>query len=142
MNSATISSSAVRPTTDHERRLCMALRANAASSGTCGLIGLIFADQVVEFLGDGTATLVRLVAGGLVGFALFVAMVSTMDTRRMHRETLVISAGDIVWVAASIVVVALGLLTTGGTIAALIVGVMVGDFAVLQLWTRAKISAV
>ena len=61
-----------------------------------------------------------------------------VDDDRLLRETLVISAGDIVWVVATIVVLAAQILTTAGVVTAVAIGVMVGDFGLTQLWLRAK----
>ena len=123
---------------NHEKNLRLALRANATSSGLFGLGGLIFADQVVDLLGTGTATVVRLIALGLLGFATFVLYVSFQPTSELRGESLLISVGDLVWVASSIVLIAMGLFSTAGTIAAAVIATLVLDFAVLQLWNRSK----
>ncbi len=127
---------------DYQRLLRIALRTNAVSSAGFGLAGLIFADRVVEFLGAGNALLVRLVAAGLVAFAAFVAFASMQAIDRVKDESLWISIGDLGWVAASVVIISLGLLTTPGAIAAGLVAALVLDFALAQLYTRAKLGSV
>ncbi len=127
------------PPMDYQRLLRIALRINAVSSGGFGLAGLIFADEAVEFLGAGNALLVRLIAAGLVAFALFVAFTSVQEIGKARREALLISIGDLGWVAASVVAIALGLFSTAGAIAAALVAALVLDFALAQLYTRSKL---
>ncbi len=121
-----------------ERNLRFALRANAASSALFGIGGLIFAGRVVDFLGTGNTVIVRLIAAGLVAFAAFVVYVSFQPTSELRAESLLVSLGDLGWVAASIVLIALGLFTTAGAVATGVIAAMVLDFALIQLWTRAK----
>ncbi len=123
---------------NHETKLRIALRANATSSSLFGFGGLIFADRVVDFLGAGTPILVRLIAAGLVGFAAFVVYVSIQPLPEMRSESLLISIGDLGWVAASAVLIAIGLFTTAGAVAAAVIAALILDFALIQLWARAK----
>ncbi len=125
---------------DYQRLLRIALRVNAVSSGAFGLAGLVFAGEAVEFLGAGNALLVRLIAAGLVVFAAFVAFTSMQEIGKARREALLISIGDLGWVAASAVTIALGLFTTAGAIAAALVAALVLDFALAQLYTRSKLG--
>lgn len=121
-------------------RLRWALRVNAVSSASFGLLGLAIPGRVVDLLDAGNVTIVRLVAAGLLGFAAFVAWISTRDVEVLHRESLMISIGDLGWVAASVVLVAIGVFSTGGIVATLLVAALVGDFAAAQLWTRSRLD--
>ena len=110
-------------------RLRWALRVNAVSSASFGLLGLAIPGRVVDLLDAGNVTIVRLVAAGLLGFAAFVAWISTRDVEALHRESLMISTGDLGWIAASVVLVAIGVSSTGGIVATLLVVVWIGRIA-------------
>jgi hypothetical protein len=125
---------------NNEKKLRIALRMNALSSGTFGILGLIFAGEVVELLGTGNELLVRLIAAGLAGFAAFVLFVSTRPLDELKGESLLISAGDLGWVLASAVLVIFGVFSTAGTVVTVAVAVMVLDFAIIQLRTRSNIA--
>ena len=124
-----------------EQQLRLALRVNAVSSASFGLLGLVIPGRVVDLLDAGNVMIVRIVAGGLVAFALFVAWISTRDVEVLHRESLMISMGDLGWVVASVALVAVGVFSTGGVVATLVVAALVADFAAAQLWTRSRLVA-
>ncbi len=126
--------------TDHDK-LRLALRANAMSSASFGLVGLVFAGWVVDVLGAGNETIVRVLAAGLVAFAANVWWVSNQEGTTLRQQTLLISLGDIGWVVGSVAVIALGVFTTAGAIVAALVAVLVFDFAAAQLYTRSRAFA-
>ncbi len=119
-------------------QLRIALRANATFSIATGLFGVVAAGRVVDILGTGNELLVRLIAIGLLGFAGFVLYVSTRSVDELRAEALLISAGDFVWVLASVVLIALGLFSTGGAVTAGLIALVVLGFASSQLWARSK----
>ncbi|MEL7157690.1 MAG: hypothetical protein AAFN30_13960 [Actinomycetota bacterium] len=122
-------------------RLRLVLRLNALTSFLGGALAVIAAPWVSETLGIDHVTATRLVGVGLIGFALHVGWTSTRSERRLLAETRLISAGDAAWVLATVVVVALGLLTTWGVVVAAAVGLAVADFGLAQWWLRAKALA-
>ncbi len=120
------------------KRLRTILRLNAATSAVGGLIAAIGAGWVSDTLGIDHVAITRLVGIGLIVFAADVWYVSTRSQPKLVAETLLISVADAIWVAATIVILALGILTTAGTVTAIVLGIGVGDFALTQLWLRAK----
>lgn len=120
-------------------RLRLILRLNATTSALGGAIAAIAAGWVSETLGIDHVLLTRLVGIGLILFAADVAYVSTRDEKRMLAETRLISAGDGLWVLATIAVLAAQILTTTGVVVAILVGLGVADFGIAQLWLRSKI---
>ena len=122
-------------------QLRRALRANAAFSILTGTLGLVAASQVVELLGTGSQAIVRLVAGGLLGFAAFVLWVSFRPEPQLRTEALLISIGDFGWVAISVVLIALGLFSTGGAVSAALVALIVLGFGTAQLRARNAIAS-
>lgn len=128
------------PTSGAERHLRRVLRANAASSGLFGLVGLVGAGYWSDRLGLGPVALTAAIAVGLVVFALDVWWIAGLPVARLRRWALTVSVADLAWVAASIVAVSVGALTTFGAVAALIVAVLVADFALTQLWFRHRLA--
>ncbi len=119
-----------------EPTLRLVLRANAATSALFGLVGAIGAGYWSDRLGIDHVAITLIVSIGLVLFAADVLRISRLPTQRLRSASLQVSIADMAWVAATIVVVALGLLNTFGVVAALIVAVGVADFALAQLWFR------
>ncbi len=118
-------------------RLRLVLRANATSSGFGGLAGLLGAGFFSDWMGVDDVALTAIVSAGLIGFAAIVAFASTTPDRAI-RLTPWISAGDLSWVAATVAILTADVLTTGGNVLAVLIGVMVLDFACLQLWFRSR----
>lgn len=112
------------------------LGVNAATSFLAGVAGLAGARRLVDELGLGSEGWTRLVSLGLVIFAIEVAIVAARATRRLRDATLAISIADLSWVAATVVVLATVDLTTTGRVVAIVMGVGVAEFALLQLWFR------
>ena len=118
-------------------RLRLVLRANATTSGLGGLAALVGAGFFSDWMGVDDVALTAIVAAGLIGFAAVVVFASTTPDRAI-RLTPWISVGDLSWVAATVATVMADVLTTGGNVVAVLVGVMVLDFACLQMWFRSR----
>ena len=113
------------------------LTVNAATSLASGIAGLAATHRLVEWLGLQSAGWTRLVSAGLVLFALDVAL-GARSPRHLGTTALLTSIADLAWVAATVVVLAVVDLTGAGTVLAIVMGVAVLDFAVLQLWLRRR----
>lgn len=122
------------------RRLRLVLAANAATSALAGVAALVGASAWADTLGIDSTGIIRLVGAGLVLFAVDVAL-AARSTHGLCRNALVISMLDLAWVLATAIVLATGDLTTTGTVVALVMGVGVLDFALLQLWLRRRLGA-
>ena len=118
-------------------RLRLVLRANATTSGSGGLAGLVGAGFFSDWMGVDDVALTAIMSAGLIGFAAIVVFASTSSDRAV-RLTPWISAGDVSWVVATVAVVMADVLTTGGNVLAILIGVMVFDFACLQMWFRSR----
>ena len=118
-------------------RLRLVLRANATTSGIGGLAGLLEAGFFSDWMGVDNVTLTAVVSAGLIGFAAIVLFASTTSDRAFGLAPW-ICAGDFGWVAATVVVVMANVLSTGGNVLAVLIGVMVLDFACLQVWFRTQ----
>lgn len=118
-------------------RLRLVLRANAGTSIAGGLTALLGAGFVSDRLGVDHVALTALVGVGLLLFAVDVLRTAA-DDDRMRRSTPWISVADLAWVAATVPVVASGVLSSAGDVVAVVVGLGVLDFAILQLvlWRR------
>lgn len=139
--SVTYSPSAPRTaarTTRPSDRLRTVLSLNAVTSGVGGILGLVAAGWWSKALGIDSAFWTRLVSAGLVLFAIDVALVASRARARLNLGALAVSVADVLWVAATVVVLALADLSTFGTVIAVMLGIGVADFAVLQLWFRSK----
>jgi hypothetical protein len=113
--------------------LLRALRLNALFSGTSALLMFAAGDWIAAQLGLNTTVPVYATAGCLVLFALQLANV--VRTRAIRSwEIVAIIGGDIVWVVASIVLVAMYFdsLTTTGLIMVDAVAAAVLFFAIQQ----------
>lgn len=121
-------------------RLRLVLRANAVTSGLGGLAGALGAGFFSDWMGIDHVLVTVGVSIGLVVFAVDVALAAASDERAL-RWAPWISCADLAWVAATIAVVASGALSTAGNVVAIIVGLAVADFAVLQLWCRRRALA-
>lgn len=124
------------PTTTPTARLRLILTANAITSTIGGLIAFFAAPWVSRELGIDHVVLTAALGAGLVGFAVNVLRIARSPERRVVAESLFVSLGDGAWVLGTIVVVATGVLTTAGTIVAILVGLMVADFGTAQLVFR------
>lgn len=116
------------------------LAANAATSFTVGVAGLLAAPWWSHTLGIGSVGWIRIVSAALLLFAFEVAMIAYRPPARLAAATATISLADIAWVGASIVVLLAAELTTTGRVIAVIQGIGVLDFALLQLWLRSRLD--
>jgi ribosome-associated toxin RatA of RatAB toxin-antitoxin module len=121
------------------QRLRNTLRLNAATSMIGGLVAAIAGGPVDRLLGTDRPDLVRLMGGGLVGFALGVLVVAGARIRRLTRWSAAVIVADVVWVIASAATIIAGAYSLSGDIAVIALATMVAVFAVRQTTTRARI---
>lgn len=122
---------------DPAGRLRLVLTTNAATSVAAGLVAVLAAGWCVDELGLQSEGWTRVVGAGLVLFAADVAL--GVRSRRLATTALLTSVADLAWVAATAVVLAAVDLTTAGRVVAVVMGVGVLDFALLQLWFRSRL---
>lgn len=120
------------------------LAVNAVTSASAGLVAT-FAPNTISDLFDLTHAradlIVRAVGIGLTAFALDVAVTAIRDrTATIQRDTALISAVDIAWVIATIVVLATVDLSTVGRSIGAVMGIGVAAFAAGQLGLRRHLS--
>ena len=113
------------PQSNAESTLRKVLLANTEFSIATGLAGLIFGVPVADALGVDQVWLIRLLGAGLLGFAGIVFLVSRSSPQVLQRWSREISVADIGWVIGTVVVVALGWLSTSGAIIMAVIGVLV-----------------
>ena len=118
-----------------------ALLANTGFSVVTGLIGLIFDGPVADALGVDQVWLIRLLSAGLLGFAGVVFLVARSSQPVLQRWSQEISLGDFGWVTGTIVVVALGLLSTSGAITMGLIGLAVFGLGLAQFRFRRDMIA-
>lgn len=132
----------------HTSSQCSPLRAvlavNAATSLSAGLV-TAFAPNTISELFDLTQTradlIVRTIGIGLCVFAVDVAVTAIRDrTATIKRDTTLISAVDIAWVIATVIVLATVDLSAAGRSIAVVMGIGVAAFAALQLGLRRHLS--
>lgn len=119
-------------------RLRLVLRLNAATSLAGGAVAAVAAGWVSETLGIDHVAITRIVGIGLMLFAADVAFTSTRPEPKLLSEVRLVSAGDAIWVIATIVVLAAQILTTTGVVVAAVIGLAVADFGLTQMWMRSK----
>lgn len=129
-----------RRTADPGRLLPLVLEVNAATSLAAGAVGLAASRWSADRLGLDTTTWVRLVGAGLILFALALAAASRLRGPGLVRAAKLISAADAAWVAATVVVVAAGVLSGGGVAIALVMGLGVLDLGLAQLWLASRLA--
>lgn len=125
---------------DAGRFLPLVLEANGATSLAAGAVGLIAGRWSADRLGLDTTTWVRLVGAGLIVFALAVAASSRLRGPDLVLAARAISAADLAWVAATVAVVASGVLSTSGVVIALVMGLGVLDLGLAQLWLARRLA--
>lgn len=133
----TITASLTTTPASAAQRLRAVLSVNATTSFVAGAAGLLATDRLVDGLGLQSAGWTRVVSAGLVLFALDVAL-GVRSSRYLANTALLTSVLDLAWVAATVVVLATVDLTGAGQAVAVVVGVAVLDFALLQLWLRSR----
>lgn len=125
---------------DAGRLLPLVLEVNAATSILAGAVGLTAGHWSASRLGLDDTTWVRLVGAGLILFALAVAAASRLRGPALARAARLVSAADAAWVVATVAVVATGVLSTGGVVIALVMGLGVLDLGLAQLWLAARLA--
>ena len=122
------------------RNLRRVLAVNATTSGVAGIAGLVAASWWSDTLGIPSVGWIQLIGAGLVVFAIEVALVAARATKALASAALAISMADLAWVIGTGVVLATVDLTTTGWILAVVMGIGVADFALLQLWFRSRLA--
>lgn len=116
---------------DH-RALRLALRLNAGFSTLSALAILLMTQSLSELMGIPTELLIG-VAVGLIGFAAYLVFTaSRSDAEKLRRESLQHSMADFAWVAGTVVVIALGLVTPTGNAILAVVAVFVLALGIAQ----------
>jgi hypothetical protein len=119
-------------------RLRLVLRANATFSLVGGIIALAAGSWVSETFGIDHVVITRLLGAGLIVFAGDVWFVSRRSEPKLLTETALVSTADFMWVAATVVVLLTGILSTAGIVVASLIGVAVADLGATQLWLRSR----
>ncbi len=125
---------------DAGRLLPLVLEVNAATSLAAGAVGLAAGRWSADRLGLDSTTWVRLVAAGLLLFAVAVAAASRLRGPALGRAARLISGADAAWVAGTVAVVATGVLSTGGVVIAVVMGLGVLDLGLAQLWLAGRLA--
>lgn len=117
-----------------ERRLRGVLLANAATSLATGLVGASASSWSAARLGvEGDAeTVVRVVGIGLLVFAAAVAAIALRERAHLRGGAVAVTAADVAWVLATVVVLATCGLSGAGVAIAIVTAVGVLDFALIQ----------
>jgi hypothetical protein len=116
---------------DRQRWLRNSLLGNAVFSTLSGLTFALAGGAVANFIGLEQVALVRAAGIGLLGFAGYVAFVATRSEIDLQAAFAIV-IGDLSWVAGTVPVVMLDILSANGMIAAVVVADIVLLFAVLQ----------
>lgn len=108
-----------------EAKLRSVMMANTALSVTTGLTGLLLGGPVADAFGIDQVWLIRMLGAGLMGFAGVVFLVARSAQPVLQRWSRDISQADLGWVAGTIVVIALGWLSTNGALIMSVLGLAV-----------------
>lgn len=119
-------------THDCEAKLRTVLRANGVNCILSGTALAVFAGPIDDLLDTGHPGWIRVVGLGLLPFAAYCWWLAAGPRKRLVQDTPLVIAGDIGWVAASIVTVLLGWYSGGGIVAVLAMAAVVDVFALLQ----------
>ena len=102
---------------------------NGTISGLVGLIVFLVPTQIDELMGAGSPGIVRLVGAGLVLFGIAVFALGRQTGPVLRSGGRVVLVLDIIWVVASVVLVASGWFSTSGKVIVLAVALVVAGFA-------------
>ena len=122
-------------------KLRNALRLNAEFSTITGAAALVAAAPIADLLGRDEVWLVRLVGGGLLGFAALAFFYSGTRTSMLYRQARDVTAADAAGVVATLVGISLGWFSTGGAITMAALAAIVSGLAARQWQTRRRLSA-
>lgn len=125
------------PATATRAPLRAVLAVNAATSAAVGLLASVAPGTVSDLLGlahDRADLIVRAIGIGLTIFAVGVASTAARHREAtIARDTALISAADIAWVASTVVVLATVDLSFAGRVIAAVMAAAVAAFAAMQL---------
>lgn len=108
-----------------------AVRANAVFCGVSGVLIAVFAESLAALMGAGPPGFYLVLGILLAVYAVHLAVTSRREGLG-RGEAVLIVIGDVVWVVASVAVVATGILTPAGVAGVLVVAAVVGGFALWQ----------
>lgn len=117
--------------TDPSRLLRLALRANAAFSIVSGAALLAGARPIAGFIGHGRAADLAAVGGALLGFAAWLLWIAARPEISRGGARLAVAL-DLGWVLLTAVVLAAGSFNAAGRTVAVVVALLVADFALFQ----------
>jgi len=116
-----------------------AMLANAAFSTISGLVFVLFAEEIAVFEGLGTSAAGLVTEVGILLFVFASFLVFAVNRFKTKSRALFISgeiavALDVLWVIGTVIVIVFDMpaMTVGGQWAAIIVALLVLDFAVFQ----------
>ena len=129
----TITSSAVRatPVAAAATRLRTVLRADAVVTAAVGAVTLLAAPSLSDLFG--TPTVLRVVGAALLVVAADIALLARLDGRRLALAGTVVGELALAWVAATVVVVGLGLAEPAGVALLAAVALATAAFGVTEL---------
>ncbi|MDX2379467.1 MAG: hypothetical protein QNM02_06885 [Acidimicrobiia bacterium] len=122
------------------RPLRAVLRANAVFSATCGVVALLAADRLAEWIGADVVWAVRLVGVGLVAYSPLLLAIAASRPARLTTLSVLVSIADFGWVAATVALLASGAVETTGTWIMAGTAAVVFVFGVQQLITRRALT--
>ena len=108
------------------------------NASSCLIFGLIFAfagNHVDAFIGNELSAWLTPAIGVVLVFNGLHLIFSSRRSKALCPEILYFVAGDIAWVIGTITLISLGLMITSiqGIVASLVIALMVGSFAILQI---------
>ena len=112
-------------------RLRTVLRADAVVTGAVGAVALLAAPSLSDLFG--TPTVLRLVGAALLVAAVDIAVLARLDGRRLALVGTVVGELALAWVAATAVVIALGLAEPAGVALLAAVALATAAFGVTEL---------
>lgn len=118
------------------KRLRVPLRLNAAFSLVSGAVLLVAGGPIGSLMDVDQVWLLRLMGVGLALFGADVWLVASRPTRQLIQHSAMITAADFAWVAATVVVIALGLVNTAGAVLCALVALAVDGFGTAQFFAR------
>ena len=121
-------------------KLRLALRINAGFSLATGVTLLVAAGPIGSLLDVEQTWLLRLLGVGLLVFAADVWHTAAQPVEPLLRWSAVVTAADFGWVVATVVVIALGLLSVSGAVVCIAVAVVVEALGTAQFLARRRLQ--